>query len=381
MKKTLLTPLVLALCAGTLHCDSDDKPNPKLRVGMLHWAAYGPLNVADAKGLWKAEGVDVEIVNRISNQELNADLTSGRIDVALDMMGSWVGLHIAGTPLKIIGETDWSYGGDQVIAKKTLDRSKLKGQEVAIYLDQPSVTFFLGKYLETIGEGAATLKLADVSIKELETKAIADAFAAGTYQLTVNYEPESAKQLEDTAQGEKVATSASPGFEGVIPEGFVGRADILAKVERTTLKKFIKGWQKAVSWVYADADGRVVDEAHWAEYADILRTKTFEGDRTADNPYTDQELRQFVSNVKVHGANQQLCVNGPAAGTALKASTAAAPQPLRDYLNELKAFLEVEGKLAGANPALTDFTNDASGIFDNSVVVEALTEMGATCNR
>lgn len=371
--------MLILLGASTAHCESKDEARPKLRVGMLHWAAYGPLNVADQKGLWAAEGIDVEVVNRISNQELNADLTSGRIDVALDMMGSWVGIHLSGTPLKIIGETDWSYGGDQIIAKRTLDRTKLKGQQVAIYLDQPSVTFFLGKYLETLSTAGA-LKLTDVSTVELETKAIADAFAAGTYQLTVNYEPESAKQLEDTAQGELVASSRSAGFEGVIPEGFVGRQDILAKVDRSTLKKFIKGWQTAVGWVYTDPDNRVVDESHWAEYSNILRKKTFEGDRDDANPYTDAELRQFVSNVKVHGRNQQLCINGEGRGTRLSQSTAGAPQPLRDYLTELREFLDQGGKLSGVNPQLAGFTDVTAGIFDNSVVVEALKEMGAVCN-
>ncbi len=140
MRKILPTALLIGFSASWFHCSSDETAKPKLRVGMLHWAAYGTLNVADKKGLWANEGVDVEVVNRVSNQELNADLTSGRIDVALDMMGSWVGIHLSGTPLKIIGETDWSYGGDQIIAKKTLDLTKLKGQSVAIYLDQPSVT-------------------------------------------------------------------------------------------------------------------------------------------------------------------------------------------------------------------------------------------------
>ncbi len=380
MNKILPVALLLGLVGGTVHCESDPAPNPKLRVGMLHWAAYGPLNVASTKGLFAAEGVDVEVVNRVSNQELNADLTSGRIDIALDMMGSWVGIHLGGTPLKIIGETDWSYGGDLIIAKKTLDETTLKNKTVAIYLDQPSVTFFLGKYLETIKDGSGVgLKLTDVKTVELETQAISDAFSAGTYELTVNYFPQAAKQLEDTAQGKQVATSSSPGFEGVIPEGFVGRQDILANVSRDTIKRFLKGWQKAVSWVYTDPDNRVVDESHWAEYANILRDQTFVGDRAADNPYTDAELREFVKNVKMHGLNQMLCVNSAGTGKLLRDSTAAAPQPLRDYLAELKSFLQDGNKLNGVQPALADFTNEASGIFDNSVIVEAYTEMGATC--
>ncbi len=174
-------------------------------------------------------------------------------------------------------------------------------------------------------------------------------------------------------------TSGSAGFEGVIPEGFVGRADILAKVDRTGLKRFIKGWQKAVQWVYDDPDQRKVNEAHWAEYAQILRDQTFAGDRDAANPYTDAELRQFVSNVKVHSANKQLCVNGPAKQMALKDSTAANPMPLRDYLTELKTFLVEGNKYPSAPANLADFTNEQTGIFDGSVVVEALTELGATC--
>jgi NitT/TauT family transport system substrate-binding protein len=364
---------LVGLLGGTLHCGEDEKANPKLRVGMLHWAGYGAINVADAKGFWKAEGLDVEVINRVSNQELNADLTSGRIDVALDMMGSWVGIHLSGIPLKIIGETDWSYGGDQIIAKKTLDTTKLKGRQVAIYLDQPSVTFFLGKYLEGL---PAPLKLSDISTVELETKAIADAFIAGTYELSVNYEPASAEQTTATAQGEVVATSGRPGFEGVIPEGFVGRADIIAKIPKDSLKKLFKGWQSAVKFMYSDPDNRVVDEAHWPEYAEILRTRTFVG----DGPYTDQELRTFVSNVKVHSANLQLCVNEAAQGMKLKDSTALRPQPIRDYLTELRTFLEEGGKLP-TSPAANFAAEGPDGIFDNSAAIEALREIGATCPR
>ena len=33
------------MAASWLHCSSDETPDPQLRVGMLHWAAYGPINV------------------------------------------------------------------------------------------------------------------------------------------------------------------------------------------------------------------------------------------------------------------------------------------------------------------------------------------------
>lgn len=83
--------------------------------------------------------------------------------------------------------------------------------------------------------------------------------------------------------------------------------------------------------------------------------------------------------MKVHSANKQVCVNGAAKGMALKDSTAANPMPLRDYLTELKSFLQDGNKLSAVDPKLADFTNEQSGIFDGSVVVEALTELGAKC--
>lgn len=380
MRKLVLVGL-LGILGGTLHCGEDKEENPKLRVGMLHWAGYGAISVADAKGFWKDEGLDVEVVNRVSNQELNADLTNGRVDVALDMMGSWVGIHLTTTKLKIIGETDWSYGGDQIIIKKTLDTSKLKGQQVAVYLNQPSVTFFLGTYLGTL---TPPLKLSDLpEPAELETTKIAEAFAAGTYPLTVNYLPASAEQLTPTAQGQIVATSGQAGFQGVIPEGFVGRADIIDKLPKDSLKKLFKGWQKAVSFIYADPDTGAINEGkNWEEYQTILRERTFAGDRPPENPFTEAELREFVRNVKIHSKNAQLCVNEAAMGMKLADSTAARPQPLRDYLNELKTFLNDSGKLTGVAPDRADFTAEgANAIFDSTAAVEALRELGAVCTR
>jgi len=364
-----------ALILGGVHCSSEEAAKPKLRVGMLHWAAYAPINVADKKGLWAEEGVDVEVLNVTSNQALNEALETGKIDVALDMIGSWVGIHLKGTKLKVIGETDWSYGGDQIIAKKGLDKTKLKGSTIGVYLDQPSVNFFLGKYLATLPQ---PLKLSEVTTSELATAEMDAAFIAGQFQMTVNYFPQSASQLTAEAQGEELLTSRSAGFEGVIPEGFVGRADNIAKISPDTLKRFIKGWYKAVQWVYLDPDQNRIDESHWPEFSEILRNETFKGDRDGAQPYSETELRQFVANVKIHGLNQSLCVNEGAKGMLLKNSTRNSPQPIKDYLTELKSFLDENGELASVAPDLAAFTG-GDGIFDNTATVAALKELGAAC--
>lgn len=377
MRKLALLGLI-GLLGGSLHCGEDKEPMPKLRVGMLHWAGYGAVSVADTKKLWEKEGLDVTVTNKTSNQELNAALENGDIDVALDMMGSWVGIHLNGTKLKIIGETDWSFGGDHVIINKTLDTTKLKGQRVAIYLNQPSVTYFLSTYLATL---QPPLKVTDLpEPAEVETAKMAQEFIAGAYPLTINYLPASAEQVSGTAPGKIVATSGQAGFQGVIPEGFVGRADIIDKLPKDSLKKLFKGWQAAVNFIYSDPDNGVVNEANWGEYAQILRDHTFKGDRPPENQFTDAELREFVRNVKIHSANAMLCVNEAGRGMKLAESTALRPQPLRDYLTDLRAFLAESNKLGAGGP-LADFAapEGPNAIFDNTAVVEALRELGATC--
>ncbi|WP_027193266.1 ABC transporter substrate-binding protein [Megalodesulfovibrio gigas] len=280
------------------------------KIGMIHWIAYSPLNVADVKGFWKTLGLEVEVVNFGSNQELNGALEHKRIDIACDMMGSWVGMYMAGAPLKIVAETDWSFGGDKIIVKKGVTPEQLKGSTVGIYLNQPSVTYFLNKYLASIN-----VPLKDAQLVELEPEALADNFISGRFQAIVNYDPQ-ALRAERDGGGEVIATSAS--WEGVIPEGLVARADVLAEIPREDLIKVIQGWAQAVEWSK--------DSANWAEYMTILNEKTFEGEA----PYSEADLKAMLDSVRIHSRAEQLARN---------------KDGLRQYLVDLHAFLKENGML------------------------------------
>src|ERR1051325_4869485 len=101
--------LTLSIASG---CSESSVAPRTYHVGMVQWAAFAPLNVADAKGFWKEQGLNVVVDNFQVNSELNDSLQSGGIDFALDMIGSWVDLRLQGKPITVIGETDWSNGGD-----------------------------------------------------------------------------------------------------------------------------------------------------------------------------------------------------------------------------------------------------------------------------
>ncbi|WP_374338145.1 ABC transporter substrate-binding protein [Leeia sp.] len=303
--------LRLLLLCGVSLCMTAVLARP-IRVGMIHWIAFSPLNVAESKGFWKEQGLEVQVTNFPDNQSLNAALQSKKIDIALDMIGSWVGLHQQGVPIVILGETDWSHGGDKIIGRNGVDVKALKGKTIGIYLNQPSVTYFLNQYLKQNG-----LRLADVKAVEATPEKMTDEFIQGRFPLIVNYDPQA---LRARRQGNGVEVANSSNWPGVIPEGFVGNAETLKEIPADDLRRFFVGWVHAVRWVKNDAA--------WAEYQKILNGMTFAGEK----PYTAFDLIGMLNSVRIHNGNELLRRNRPEGG-------------LIGYLRDLKQFLQENQQL------------------------------------
>jgi NitT/TauT family transport system substrate-binding protein len=304
------------------------------KIGMLPWVGFSPNNVADVKGFWKAQGVDVQVINVSSVQEMHNALIYKRIDIAHEMIGTWVGLYMDDHPLTVIAELDWSHGGDKIIFKKDFELNELKGQLFGVYSNKPSTAFFVNQYLM-----ANNLKLSDVRLIELDIEELSDNFIAGRFQAILTFNPE-ALRAEREGNGKVAATSAS--YPGCIPEGYAARADVLKEIPKEDLAKILKGWVEAVKWIK--------DEANWEEYKEILNSTTFE----SDAPYSDEDLRGMLDNVRIHDIDTLWERNKDGGGLFI-------------YLQELRSMLEDNGLLR------KDFT--PQGISDNSPIVEVLQDI------
>ncbi len=308
MKRTIFAAMCLSLIfTGMSYART-------YKIGMTQWAGWSANNVADAKGFWKASGLDVKVIMLNNNQELDNAFINRRVDIANEMIGTWVGLYSDGIPLKILYESNWSHGGDKIIVKKDFDIKQLKGQTIGVYLNQPPVFFFLNKYLE-----ANMLRLSDVRLIEINSEGLADNFIAGRFQIIVNYDPP-ALQAERQGNGKIVATSAT--YPGCIPEGYAIRTDILKEIPRQDLLNIFKGIIQAATWIK--------DEKNWEEYKKILNTKTFE----VEKPYSDEDLKQMVDAVRIHDEKILTERNKDAGGLFI-------------YLNELKMNKAIKEALQG----------------------------------
>ncbi len=323
----LMVFAVLFLITG----NAGAKEGKTYKIGVIPWAGWSAAHVAEARGFWSKQGVEVRVITLPNNQAIHLAMKKGILDISFDMVGSIAGLFMNGEPFVIIAETDWSNGGDKIIAKKDVDLTSIKGKPLGVYMNLPSVTFFLNQYLSSQG-----LKLSDYRVVEMEPAQLADKFISGLFSVIVNYDPDALK-AERQGNGKVVATSAS--YEGCIPEAMMMTQEALKTIPKADLLKIYKGYLEAANWLNADEN--------WEEYQKILNNKTFK----EDDPYSEQDLRAMVDSVLIHDAAAMLERNRDGGG-------------LEKYLEELHRFLKDNDMLK------KDFT--VKELFDNTVILEAL---------
>lgn len=269
--------LALSLLAVFVSTDASAAETPRTyKIGMCPWIAWAPINVADAKGLWKKRGLDVQVVNQLG--EDTSAIEQQRVDLAIDMIGNFIGMQQKGIDITILGELDWSNGGDKVILRDKAQPTKA-GDSVGVYHNDPAVLMLLARYLET-----QKLTLSDVKVVEYDPEALNGHFITGSFSAILSYEPYSLQAEKDG--GTVVATSRT--FAGCMPEGLGGRREAIAAIPREDLKKIMEGWLEAVSWSQ--------NPDNWAEYRDIVNSRTF----AEPMPFDDAAIKGMLANVAIH---------------------------------------------------------------------------------
>ncbi len=303
-----------------------------IMVGVTSWIGSAPANVADAQGFWKEQGLDVHLVKYAEYKDLFRDFKDRKLDLVYDMTGTWVDLHQQGYPLTIVAETDWSNGGDKLIAKNALaDLTKLKGQPVGVYLNRTSVTFLLDRFLK-----AQKLKLSDVKLVEMEGEPLAQAFVQNKFQLILDYDPPA---IDARRKGDGRIVADSAAYPGVMPEGFAIHNDSKAELGHDTLVKFFAGWVKALKWINGSAS--------WPAFQKVLNERTFAGEQ----PYSAFDLLGMLNSVRFHTTNELVRRNQPGGG-------------MTAYLTEVHGFLKENGKLK------RDFSPEE--LVDASALIDAV---------
>jgi NitT/TauT family transport system substrate-binding protein len=231
-----LSRALVLLVGGLLAVSASARP---LRVAYTHWFACVPLGIAEDRQFWRDAGLQVELRGYQTSQEVIEALSSGEVDIGYDQLATWVDLALKKVPIVILGETDWSSGGDKLLLRRGSTLAQQKGHPIAVYLRGSALMLFLRESL-----AREHLALSDFPIVEVpEQEKGLELFSAGKVDAVVTNEPW-ASRIE-AAGAHTVATTAE--FPGITPEGFAART---GAVDDATLKKFFTAWFRAVAFLH-----------------------------------------------------------------------------------------------------------------------------------
>jgi NitT/TauT family transport system substrate-binding protein len=156
----------------------------KVVLGMSGWTGFQPLKLAEYAGIFKKNGVDMEI-RMIPPVQRSAALASGALNAAATTVDQHIVWSSAGIPTVQVALIDKSNGGDGLAVRNSINSVKeLKGKTVNV--DGPGTVqhFMLSYILEKNG-----MSMQDVIRVTMGAQPAAQAFVAGQNDAALTYEP------------------------------------------------------------------------------------------------------------------------------------------------------------------------------------------------
>jgi NitT/TauT family transport system substrate-binding protein len=174
----------------------------KVAIGYSGWTGFAPLTLAKEAGIFKKNGLDVEL-RKIPQKDRHLAIASGDIQCAATTVETWISWNANGVATKQIFQMDKSYGADGMAVRGNIQKiADLKGKTIAASAPGTAPYFTLAWFLKKNG-----LSVKDVTVVNLEPAAAAQAFVAGQNDAAMTYEPYLSTVRENPQAGKIIATT------------------------------------------------------------------------------------------------------------------------------------------------------------------------------
>ena len=194
---TLATLTVAAISSG-----AQAQEATKVVIGMSAWTGFAPLTLADKAGIFKKNGLDVEI-KMIPQKDRHLALAAGAIQCAATTVETHVAWNSNGVPITQIFQLDKSFGADGLAVRGNITKfADLKGKTIGV--DAPGTAPYFGLAWMLSKNG---MSLKDVKLSTLSPQASAQAFVAGQNDAAMTYEPFLSTVRDNPASGKILATT------------------------------------------------------------------------------------------------------------------------------------------------------------------------------
>jgi NitT/TauT family transport system substrate-binding protein len=218
----------------------------ELKIATQPWIGYGPWYIALKKGFFEKRGLKVELVEFVTDQDLNSGLAAGKFDGANIATHTSIILRQAGADVKAVLLMDASYEADAIIAGPGINSiADLKGKKVAF--EEGSTSDILLTYA-LLQNGMTKNDVQTVPMPAADAGAAA---VAGKVDAAVTYEPYISAALAQ-GSGYRIIYSAKEK-PGLISDVFVFPAKVL-KEKPEAVKAMILAWQDAYDFLQSNPE-------------------------------------------------------------------------------------------------------------------------------
>lgn len=294
MHHSRLSTLLFSICLVTLvGCRSDTATQynagavtggdlPKVKVAINTWPGLGPYYVAKAKGFDKEQGIQLDVIMNEDTVGRNSSLAAGEVDLVGITLDAVVIAQSRGMPMIVVGESDFSFGGDGIIATDAIKTvADLKGKKIACAEGLPS-HFFLLLVLSKQGLGPRDFTFVPAD----DGSQAALMFTSGRVDAAVTWDPWISK-AESLSKGHVLITTRDTPR---VVLGIVAANSQLLPQRRDRIYQSQRAWLKAVEFChkYPDEAAQIMAKEYNVPVADFKRMAA--GAQIAD---LDEELKTF----------------------------------------------------------------------------------------
>jgi NitT/TauT family transport system substrate-binding protein len=259
MKRVIVTLSLFVLAVALTGCAAvstppaaPDAPAPvTVRIGTQPWIGYGPWWIAQEQGIFAQYGIKAELIDFVTDTEVNAAFASGNMDVANVATHTALKLYANGVDLKIVLLEDVSNAADAIIAPSAIASiADLAGKTVAY--EEGSTSDLLLHY--ALAEN--NMQIEDIVAAPMPAADAGAALIAGQVDVAVTYEPYISEASNQNRDIRALYTAAER--PGLISDVLAARTQF-AKENPEVMRNLLKVWNEAVIFLRENPEaGRAI---------------------------------------------------------------------------------------------------------------------------
>jgi NitT/TauT family transport system substrate-binding protein len=263
-RRQFLSAAALPLIAapGLLHAQALEKPKLTIAVGGKNLLYYLPLTVAEQLGYFKAEGLDVQIVDFAGGSQALRAVVGGSADVVSGAFEHTVNMQAKGQRLRAFVLQGRAPQIVLAVNRKTMPQFKnvadLKGKKIGVTAPGSSTNIMANYVLAKAG-----LKPADVSFIGVgATNAAIAAIRQGTIDALAHLDPvitilERAGDIQ-VVTDTRIVAEADKVFGGPMPAACLYAPQPFIDKNPATVQALANAMVRADKWIQAAGPGEII---------------------------------------------------------------------------------------------------------------------------